>query len=82
MPAIQENHGWAKEQYQQRNLDLDSQPIGASGEALGVVAAVMLRITVEGNSKTFLVSCYVLGSDKPLWNGELKYCALVLGTNV
>jgi len=41
----------------------------------------MLKITIEGHAKTFQVPCYVLGSDKPLWNGELRDCAIVLGTN-
>ena len=62
-------------------MELDRQPVGASGEALGVMAVVMLKITMGGDNKTFTVPCYVLKSDKPLWKGELSDCALVLGTN-
>ena len=81
LPIIRQKHGWTMEQYQQRNLELDRQPVGASGEALGVRAVVVLKITIEGTSTTFNVPCYVLQSCKPLWNGELYDCALVLGTN-
>ena len=45
------------------------------------MAIVVLKITIEGTSKAFSVPCYVLQSCKPLWNGELYDCALVLGTN-
>ena len=81
LPAIKDKQGWTKEQYQQRSLDLDSQPIGTNKEELGVIAVVMLKVLIEGNLKALQVLCYVLKSDKPLWNGELKDCALVLGTN-
>ena len=76
LPVIQEKQGWTKEQCEQRNMSLDSQPVGASGDTLGVMAVVMLKINIEGNSKSFTVPCYVLKSDKPLWKGELNDCAL------
>ena len=66
LPAIKDKQGWTKEQYQQRSLDLDSQLIGTSGEELGVIAVVMLKVLIEGNPKAFQVPCYVLKSDKPL----------------
>ena len=69
------------EQYQQRNLELDRQPVGASGEALGVMGVMVLKLTIEGNNTTFNVPCHVLQSSKPLWNGDVYDCALVLGTN-
>ena len=47
-----------------------------------VVAVVVLKLTIEGNSTTFNVPCYVLQSSKPFWSGDLYDCALVLGTNV
>ena len=55
---------------------------GASGEALGVVAVLVLRITSEGTNATFDVPCYILQSSKPLWKGDLEDCVLVLDTNV
>lgn len=69
------------QQYQLRNVELDRQPVGASGEALGVMAVVVLRNTIEGTNATFDVPCYVLQSSKPLWKGDLEDCTLVLGTN-
>ena len=69
------------EQYQQRNLELDRQPVGVSGEALGVMGVMVLKLTIEGNNTTFNVPCHVLQSSKPMWNGDVYDCALVLGTN-
>ena len=62
-------------------MELDRQPVGAGGEALGVMVLVMLKITIDGASTPFYVACYVLQSCKPLWKGKLYDCALVLGTN-
>ena len=78
---IRQKHGWTMEQYQLRNLELDRQPVGASGETLGVMAAVVLKIIIEDTNTTYSIPCYVLKSCKPLWNGELYDCGLVLGTN-
>ena len=74
LPKIREAQGWTQEQYQTRNLMLDRQPIGANGTELGVVALVTLKVSVEGADKTLQVPCYVLNSNKPLWNGELWSC--------
>ena len=81
LPKVREAQGWTKEQYQTRNLKLDRQPIGANGTELGVVALVKLKVSVEGTDRTLQVPCYVLNSNRPLWNGELWNCGLVLGTN-
>ena len=32
--------------------------------------------------KQHQVPCYALESSKPIWNGELKNCGMLLGTNV
>ena len=42
------------------------------------MAVVVLKLAIEGNSTTFNVSGYVLQSSKPLWNGDLYDCALLL----
>jgi len=55
--VIRTKQGWTVDQYQQRNLELDRQPIGASEE---VMAVVMLKITVGGAKRSFTVPCYVL----------------------
>ena len=39
LPMIRQKCGWTMEQYQLRNLELDRQPVGASRETLGVMAA-------------------------------------------
>ena len=66
-----EVQGWTtKKQYQ---------PIGANGTELGVVALVKLNVPVEGTDRTLQVPCYVLNSNRPLWNSELWNCGLVLG---
>ena len=62
-------------------MTLDRQPVGANGTELGVVALVTLKVSIEGTDITLQVPCYVLNSNKPLWNGELWNCGLVLGTN-
>ena len=46
LPIIREKHGWTMEKYQQQNLQLDRQPVGASGEALGVMAVVVLKLAL------------------------------------
>ena len=60
LPMIQQKHGWTMEQYQLRNLELDRQPVGASGEALGVMAAVVLKIIIEGTNTTSMLCAEVL----------------------
>ena len=57
---IWQKHGWTMEQSQQRNLELDRQPVGASGATLGVMATVLLKVTNEGTNTTFSGQCYVL----------------------
>ena len=52
LPIIRTKQGWTVDQYQQRNLDLGRQPIEATGEALGVMAVVMLKITIGGDKRT------------------------------
>ena len=45
------------------------------------MALVTLKVSVEGTDKTLQVPCYMLNSNKPLWNGELWNYGIVLGTN-
>jgi len=73
LPKVRETQGWSKEQYQTRNLELDRQPIGANGAELGVVALVKLYMSVEDTDKTLQVPCYVLNSNRPLWNGSSQW---------
>ena len=56
LSMIRQKHGWTMEQYQLRNLELDRQPVGASEETLGVMAAVVLKI-VQIQLTVFHVMC-------------------------
>ena len=68
LSVIQQRCSWTVEQYQLWNLELDQQPVGASGEALGVVAVVVLRITIEGTDATF---------DVPMYYSQVSHCGKV-----
>lgn len=81
LPYIREKQGWTLEQCRSRNLPLDSQPVGAGGEPLGVTAVVLLTIRVPESEVVQEVPCYVLDSSEPLWSGEMNNCGVVLGTN-
>ena len=45
------------------------------------MALVKLKVFVKGTDKTLQVPCYVLNSNKSLWQGELCNYGLVLGSN-
>ena len=81
LPVIKERNNWSVEQCQARNLTLEGQPQGAGGHDLGAEGMVALQLTVESTGASQRVPCYVLDSLKPIWKGELKDCALVIGTN-
>ena len=36
---------------------------------------------IDETGQNLDIPCYVLDSNKPLWQGELKDCAVLLGTN-
>ena len=82
LPVIRERNGWTLEECHDRNCKLEGQPTGAGGYELGAIAVVRLQITTMDGEKQHQVPCYVLESSKPIWNGELKNCAMLLGTNV
>ena len=81
LPKIREKNGWTLDQCHDRNCKLEGQPTGAGGHKLGATAVVRLQITSTDSEEPHQVPCYVLESSKPIWNGELKNCAMVLGTN-
>ena len=81
LPKIQEKNGWTLDQCHDRNCKLEGQTTGAGGYKLGATAVVRLHITSTDGERQHQVPCYVLESSKPIWSGELKNCAMVLGTN-
>ena len=60
---------------------LENQPIGATGTELGAVAAVKLHMELDATQVYQEVSCFVLNSSKPLAQGELQDCGILLDTN-
>ena len=50
--------------------------------SLGATAVVRLQIMTIDCEKQHPVTCCVLQSSKPIWNGELKNCDTLLRTNV
>ena len=82
LPKIKEKNGWTLEECHDRNCKLEGQPTGAGRYELGAIAVVRLQVMTMDGEKQHQVPCYVLESSKPIWNGELKNCAMLLGTNV
>jgi len=81
LPAIREANNWSLQESHKRNLEMGAQPVGAAGIALGTVGLVLLQVTVEGTEVCKEVPCHVLASEKPIWQGELGNCGVILGTN-
>ena len=52
----------------QASVQLEKQPIGATGTELGAIGAVKLNMEVAATQASHEIS---LDSDKPLWQGEL-----------
>ena len=57
------------------------QPQGAGGSELGAKRIVLLSVTLEATGKSLHIPCYVVDSTRPLWQGAVRNCGLVLGTN-
>jgi len=45
------------------------------------IAVVKLQVQVDGTGKVECLRFHVLESSKPIWQGELYNCGLILGTN-
>ena len=58
-----------------------SQPLGAGGTELGAKKVVLISLTLEATGKSLHIPCYVVDSTRSLWQGAVKNCGLVLGTN-
>jgi len=56
-------------------------PLGVSGRPLGATALVPLSIEVEETGTSELIPCYALNSSKPIWQGEVRNCNVILETN-
>ena len=47
LPVIRKKRGWTVEECHQRNLKMGGQPVGATGDPLGVISLVHLQMLVE-----------------------------------
>ena len=60
---------------------MEAQPIGASGQDLGATSVVTVETEIEQTGQKLVIPCFVMTSVKPIWQGNVKDCAMVLGTN-
>ena len=81
LPKIEERNNWGSEKLNSHKCSVQSQPKGAGGEELGATSIVVLDVLLEETSKTLTVPCFVLESSKPIWQGTVKNCGVILGTN-
>jgi len=81
LTLIEQRKGWTADKWKERDCELKTQPVGASGTELGAEAVVSLHITVEQTGQEVVIPCFVLKSSKPVWQGMVHDCAMVLGTN-
>ena len=63
-------------------LAFDTQPIGAEGSPLGAKASAKLHTVVEITGLSLQIPCYVMDSSKPIWQGKVWNCKMIMGTNV
>jgi len=54
---------------------------GCSGQELGAELIVPIHTVVEQTGQGVVIPCFVLKSAKPIWQGMVHDCAMVLGTN-
>ena len=81
LPRLKEMNNWTMEECKKRTHQMLSQPVGAGGQVLGASKIVVISVMLEATGKSICVPCYVLDSRKSLWQGTVKSCGLVLGTN-
>ena len=81
LPKIKEHNDWTLEQCHQWNRPIEAQPIGASGQDLGAMSVVVVKTDIEQMGQKLVIPCFVMTSVKPIWQGNVKDCGMVLGTN-
>jgi len=57
------------------------QPVGVIGKELGTCEIVVLQMETNETGQSLEFPCYELDSVRPLWQSELRECAVLLGTN-
>lgn len=81
LPKLKEINSWSMEECKNKTSKVVSQPLGAGGTELGAKKIVLISVTLEATGKSLHIPCYVVDSTRPLWQGAVKNCGLVLGTN-
>ena len=81
LPKVKEYNGWTLEQCHQRNRPMETQPIEASGQELGATSVVAIGTLIEQTGQKLVIPCFVMTSARPIWQGAVHDCAMVLGTN-
>ena len=81
LPIIKEKCSWSLSDCVARNLPLNTQLVGAEGSVLGATALVKVDVIIEVTGKCLEIPCYVIDSAKPVWQGNVKNCGMIMGTN-
>ena len=81
LPKLKGLNNWTLEECKSKTSKMISQSQGAGGSGLGAKKIVFLSVMQEATGKSLCIPCYVVDSTRPLWQGAVKNCGLVLGTN-
>ena len=81
LPKLKEINSWSMEECKSKTSKVVSQPLGAGGTELGAKKVVLISLILEATGKYLHIPCYVVDSTRSLWQGAVKNCGLVLGTN-
>jgi len=81
LPLIEKHNGWAPGKWKNRDCAVEAQPVGTSGQELGAELIVAVHTVVEQMGQVVVIPCFVLKSFKPIRQGMVYDCAMILGTN-
>ena len=81
LPKLKELNNWTLEKCKNKTSKMISQPQGAGGSELGAKKIVFLSVMLEATGKSLCIPCYAVDSTRPLLQGAVKNCGLVLDTN-
>ena len=81
LPKIEQKNNWGSDELSSHIYSMKSQPKGAGGEELGATCIVILDILLEETGKTLTMPCFVVESSKPIWQGAMRNCGVILGKN-
>ena len=81
LPLIEQHNRWAPSKWKERDCNVEAQPVGDSGQELGAESIVAVYSVVEQTRQRNVIPCFVLKSSKPIWQGIVHDCAMVLGMN-